>query len=929
MTQQSPQESTHENLGARIWRARPWLRNSLLGVLALFFLVTGFAAFVLPGIVRAQAERAGTEVLHRKLSIEQLEIHPFALAVSIQGVRLFEPDGKTVFASFARLDTRISAASLLHMAPIVREVRLVDPYVRLVRTGAGEYSFDDIRAALAAAPPAPQPRSTAPPQFAVHNIRIDGGRFEFDDVPAKAHHTIANFSLGIPFVSTFAAEEEVFVEPSLAAVIDGAPLGLQGRARPFAQTPEAQLDLNFEKINLARYAQYLPPGSGVQVPSGELDLHLQATFALPKAGVPEIGLAGSIAARSLSVIPAPGKAPLKLAQIRLDVAHAQLPAGQLDATLTINGKGRIVARGETALAPLHADLDVAIEELDLLPVQPLFADRVNVRLTRAELFAKGHVRLDQEATGPLRGGFRGDVRVARLATLDVINNNDFVNWDALNLQGMGLELTPFSLHIDRVALTNYFARIIINPQGTINLQDIVRGKSEQQRSLTEAGGAAAATDAAPAPAIASTPAPAGATAAATTLAPVSVGELALQGGHVRFTDKFIQPHYSADLVDLAGNISGLSTQAKVPARIDLHGQANGAPLLIGGTVLASGSDLALDVKASVHDMELAPLSAYSGKYVGYRIERGKLSFDVAYQLQNRQLRAENRLVLDQLTFGEKVESASATSLPVQLAIALLKDRNGVIDINLPIGGSLDDPDFSIGGVLLRVFVNLVTKAVTAPFALLGSLFGGGEELSSIDFAPGSTEVSAAALPRLQGLAKALTERPALKLDITGWGDPRIDTEALQQRALESKLRELKRADLIAKSALVRSAEVVVTPQEYPELLARLYRTQAGALAGTQAAGGPAAASPAADAAQKPGDGKSAPTSVAQMESQLRAQQQISDDDLRRLGNQRAQEAKDWLKTVGLVPEERLSLVGAHIGTADKPEPTARVEFGLH
>ncbi len=163
----------------------------------------------------------------------------------------------------------------------------------------------------------------------------------------------------------------------------------------------------------------------------------------------------------------------------------------------------------------------------------------------------------------------------------------------------------------------------------------------------------------------------------------------------------------------------------------MHGTVNDAPLLIGGRINPLARDLTLDIKASVHDMELAPLSPYSGKYVGYRIERGKLSFDVAYQLQDRQLQAQNRLVLDQLTFGDKVDSPSATSLPVLLAVALLKDRHGVIDIDLPIGGSLDDPQFSVGGVIVKVLVNLITKAVTAPFALLGRLFGGGtEEMSA-------------------------------------------------------------------------------------------------------------------------------------------------------------------------------------------------------
>jgi len=290
-------------------------------------------------------------------------------------------------------------------------------------------------------------------------------------------------------------------------------------------------------------------------------------------------------------------------------------------------------------------------------------------------------------------------------------------------------------------------------------------------------------------------------------------------------------------------------------------------------------------------------------------------------------------VLDQLTFGDKVDSPTATGLPVQLAVALLKDRNGVIDINLPVGGSLDDPQFSVGAVLVRVFVNLITKAVTAPFALIGNLFGGSsEELSSLEFDPGSADVTVAREPSLKSLAKALTERPGLKLDITGWADPIADREALGHRRVDSRLRAIKRKDLVAHGAPATTADVVVTPAEYPSLLARAYQADVldkpAADAGEGARRGRASAAATAQA----------PT-VQQMEQALFAQQQISDDDLRTLGNRRAQSAKQWLGTIGLIPEDRMALVDAHLGpapgapandasTATAPAKSNRVEFGL-
>ena len=338
------------------------------------------------------------------------------------------------------------------------------------------------------------------------------------------------------------------------------------------------------------------------------------------------------------------------------------------------------------------------------------------------------------------------------------------------------------------------------------------------------------------------------------------------------------------------------------------------------------------MQAEEYDLSFRILGA------GYRIERGKLSFDVAYQLADRQLHAENRLVLDQLTFGEKVDSPSATSLPVQLAIALLKDRDGVIDINLPIGGSLDDPAFSVGGIIVKVLVNLITKAVTAPFALIGNLFGGSsEELSSLEFDPGLAIVDPAREASLKTLAKALSERPGLKLDVTGWADPVADRAALRRLRVDARLRTLKRNDLAARGMALDPAKVVVAPEEYAALVGRVYATQVLDKA-------PPAPGSAGAHAKAPVTPAQPLPPTAQMEQALRDQEQVSDDDLRALGNRRAQAAKDWLRTVGLVPEDRMALVDAKIGpaaagaaaatpdAAAAPAPAApksnRVEFGL-
>jgi hypothetical protein len=511
-----------------------------------------------------------------------------------------------------------------------------------------------------------------------------------------------------------------------------------------------------------------------------------------------------------------------------------------------------------------------------------------------------------------KGGFQGEATLGNLATIDKLNANDFLNWKSLYFGGVNVRLAPLSVDIDQIALTDFFARVIIDPSARINLQDIVRGGTGERRSLTSEQ-----SPVAPAP-----PPPAaqriGASASAAAV-PIRIRQITLQAGRVRFTDNFIKPNYTANLVELGGAVTGLSSAADSTAAVDLRGQVNDAPLNINGSINPIKGDLFVDLKASVHGMELAQLSPYSGKYVGYGIEQGKLSFDVAYKLEHRQLTAENRLVLDQLTFGDKVDSPTATTLPVRLAVALLKDRNGVIDLNLPIGGSLDDPQFSVGGVIVQVIVNLVTKAVTAPFALLGSLFGGGEELSFVEYAPGRTEVPAAGESRLKSLAKALDERPGLKLEIAAWVDPAGDREGLRREGLDRRVRAVKVKDLVAKGESATVADVTVSPQEYPVLLGRVYE---------------------ADQLAKPrsSSGAQQPLPPAEMEKLLLASTQIGEDELTALGNRRSQWVKQWLETNGQVPEQRLFLLATKLGTSPEGSDaapgsttgakTSRVEFSL-
>ena len=577
--------------------------------------------------------------------------------------------------------------------------------------------------------------------------------------------------------------------------------------------------------------------------------------------------------------------------------------------------GQFDARGGFSLAPVQAALKVDVRRLDLLVAQPWIAEQVNAELLHGTVSTRGDLGVQVLPAGDWTLAWNGETNVEDVHLTERSDASDLLKWRSLFAGGVAVKLDSrkpdllASLSVGEVALTDYFARIIVSPQGRLNLQDIVRKQDT-------AASAAAPAAAAPAPAPVTAPARAAGTTARTTAVkaatkeaelaqlissarpPIDVKTIVLQGGQVDFSDFFIKPNYRAQLSKLGGRVSGLSSTSGTAGEVELRGVVEGsAPIDITGRVNPLASALFLDIKASARGIELAPLSPYSGKYVGYGIEKGKLSVKIAYKIENDQLTAQNNVVLDQLTFGAPVNSPDAIKAPVLLAVSLLKDRNGVIDINLPISGSLSDPQFSIGGIVVKVIVNLIVKAVTSPFALLGSLFGSEADLDHVAFEPGLATLSDTARGKLDTLGKALTDRPALKLEVTGRTDRAVDVEGYRRALLDHKVRSVKAAQ--TKSSV---EEVVVAPEEYPKLLEAVYK---------------------AESFPKPrnmiGLTKSLP--VEEMEKLIFTNTEVTDENLRQLGLARAQAVKDYLAANAKIEDARLFVLAPKenggAGAADK------------
>ena len=276
--------------------------------------------------------------------------------------------------------------------------------------------------------------------------------------------------------------------------------------------------------------------------------------------------------------------------------------------------------------------------------------------------------------------------------------------------------------------------------------------------------------------------------------PMAIRQVIIDNGSANFADQSLTPNFATGIHEMNGSVKGLSSKSLTRADILIQGKVDRyAPVKITGQINPLSEDKYTDLELNFKNIELTTLIPYSGKFAGYLVEKGKLSLDLEYKLSKNILVGENEIFLNQLTLGERVDSPQATSLPVRLAVALLKDSKGNIDINLPVRGDLDDPEFSFGQILLlKAFVNLITKIVTSPFAALGGLVGGdGEALGFIEFEFGKTVLGAGQTNKLKKLALALNERPALGLEIKGIADKRDDWRVLAEITLIHQLKGAK------------------------------------------------------------------------------------------------------------------------------------------
>jgi len=645
--------------------------------------------------------------------------------------------------------------------------------------------------------------------------------------------------------------------------------------------------------------------------------------------VPDIGVEGfKVSVEDREVKPA---AALLLSPLNVHVAGFNIsPDDVLDVRVDarVNESGKIDARAKVTPQSKAVSAHIEVATLGLTALQPYLTHYTSMTLLKGALSSK--LDFEQHPDGTF--AVKGEAQVRELRTVDNALKLDFIKWTELRVADIRYRSQPQDLRIGSVTALEPYVRMIVEPNRTLNISEVLKPAGASSKKDAASSGAQPAASSSGGT---STETPAGtgaAQGAATekhakkarssrargaseqtaaepsgpvTSFPMSIGAIRIVNGSTHYADLWIKPSFTVGIQSLGGSVTGLSSQPQTRAKVDLNGKIDRyAPVHISGEINLLSAALYTDVTMSFKDVDLTIVNPYSTHFVGYKIDKGKLSVDVTYKIDQRKLDAKQHFVVDQLELGDRVDSPDAVHLPLKIAVALLKDRDGVIDLDLPMNGSLDDPKFRVGPIVWKMFVNLIVKVATAPFALLGHMFGGGEHVNLIEFDAGSADLSQPARDQLTSIAKALKERPQLKLDVPIAYSATVDRPQMAATQL--------RTELLAREAGTREGRkhpdtaggtALADPEKHFKLLVEQYQAQLGK---------DAALPPSAVAVQQAKRKETPPyePAIADLNAALIDHIQVSDGDLETLGKKRAHAIQNALLSDGQIEPARVFLVNA-------------------
>jgi uncharacterized protein involved in outer membrane biogenesis len=748
------------------------------------------SSLALPKLVFEQDKQA-------QLTFDNLNLH-------IEQIQLQQAQ-KTLFA-LPELAIENVSLNLAERRANVAHILLSKGQVSATQTAAGldwQHAFAEPAAAThppPEAPAVPDEKASAPFQFAIDEIALAHWQLAYADQqfakPLQATVGDLNIQLGVDNTSGLALKN---------VQLEATQLSVQSDKKPAAQLARftlnnAQLALDQQKVDIA--AIQLQGFKTTLIRQADQRLNWQAILS-PASG------SHTATAKTSTQAAAPAKpwsyAVKRLAlqqadihiedqstpsKVVLDVVDASVEASDLSQNMArllpvkagfkVKQGGQFNLQGKLAAAPFKTELQCTLTDLSLKPFAPYIQQAALLQLENGSASLQG--KLQQTSSGATK--FDGGFSVNQLSILEEASQQPFLRWEKLQGDSLALSLAPNKLQLSTLTLSKPQSKFIIYPDRSLNITKVMRTATPDQTAAT----ASTTTKAAPAPANQAT---ATTTPASTSSDfPVAIDTVRINNAELEFADLSLPQPFGTHIHTLGGVINGISSNPSSTAQIELDGKVDdyGAARIRGSLQPFKTTEFT-DIKLAFTNLEMNRLTPYSGKFAGRKIESGKLSVDLEYKIKQRVLAGENKFVINKLTLGEKVDSKDAPNLPLDLAIAILEDSDGVIDLDLPVSGSLDDPKFSIGGIVWKAFTNVLTKIVTAPFSALGKLFGGGEKLEAITFDAGSATLLPPELEKLHAVSTALSKRQQLKLAVLPGYDVTADTRAIQETTLRKQVAE--------------------------------------------------------------------------------------------------------------------------------------------
>lgn len=452
-------------------------------------------------------------------------------------------------------------------------------------------------------------------------------------------------------------------------------------------------------------------------------------------------------------------------------------ASRVQLALTLNALTQVSVEGSLALAQGAGALTYRVNDLPLKWFNPNLPKALKATISDGNLTLSGAADLDDFNPTHLR--MNGAIRDFS-ATVDD-TQTALTSWEELRWDNFNAALDERKIDLERLSVHNYAGRIHIAKDGTVNAQRA--WQKELNNSANETPESPELDE------------------------PwnINIPQIIITESAIDFMDESLPVPFRTEIGDFSGEIRDISSAKDSIASVEFAGTVDGyAPVSLTGTANPLLPKPALDLNLTFDGIDMALLTPYSGVFAGRAIKRGVLSLDLNYSLKENKLKGTNSIVMKQFKFGENVASDKAVDLPLDLALALLTDTSGVIDLSVPISGDVDSPKFSIGGILGGALLNVITKAIASPFSLLANLVGSEADLHIVNFPAGSSELSKAGIEKLVQLNDALHSRPNLTLLITGRLNMTTDRTKMQTAALHTLLRN--EQGLSKKSIATRSPE---------------------------------------------------------------------------------------------------------------------------